>query len=99
MLWAIEADLDLLANLWNVPRTDATAPCAFCQCTDIHGDRPWNNFELPVQTYNPVLYSQSPMYKIPGVTLSTVYIDWVDTKYLGTDQYFMGQFCSQCVIC
>ena len=32
----------------------------------------------------------NPMYNIPGVTPLTVCIDWMHTKYLGTDQYFPG---------
>ena len=101
-LWVIESDLDFLAVFWNFPRTNAGCPCAFCECTNLAGTMPWNDFRLaPMAPWmslirnvaymkaNPHLFP-NPMYDIPAVSPMTVCIDWMHTKYLGTDQYFLG---------
>ena len=48
LLWGIESDLDFLAGFWNFPRMDSAAFCAFCPCTDVDGQFPWNNFKQSV---------------------------------------------------
>ena len=102
VLWVIESDLDFLAVFWDFPRHTAAMPCAFCPCTNRHGGIPWYDFSLappaPWMTqFRDVQYMldnhdlfPNAMYTIPGVTPMTVCIDWMHTKYLGTDQYFLG---------
>ena len=74
----------------------------FCPCTNSVGTMPWNNFSVdPPAPWMLALRNQewfltnahllpNPMYSIPGVTAMSVCIDWMHTKYLGTDQYFLG---------
>ena len=52
---------------------------------------PWMQAKYDIEYFmaRPEIFP-NPMYKIPGVTPLTVCIDWMHTKYLGTDQYFLG---------
>ena len=102
LLWVIESDLDLLAVFWGVPRTHAHRPCAFCPVTNLLGSSPWNNFNLsPAAPWMGAIFDVSHMlahpehlpnkiFQLPGVSPLTVPIDWMHTKYLGTDQYFLS---------
>ena len=102
LLWVIESDLDFLAQFWNFPRNSAASPCAYCPCTNRFGHMPFDNFStdppapwmsqirnVDYMLDHPESFT-NPMYRIPGVTALTVCIDWMHTKYLGTDQYFLG---------
>ena len=62
---------------------------------------PWSDFrtepeaEWMSQTFSPQQWielnpARQLLFRIPGVTIWTVWADWMHTKYIGTDQYLFG---------
>ena len=99
VVWAIMGDLDYYAATLKLPHYGAKSPCALCRCT-IHGENTWKNNQSNapwLQTiWKPLEWlawdgrTKCKLFTLPGVTATTVALDYMHCKYLGCDQYIFG---------
>lgn len=99
VLWALMGDLDYFYYTLGLPRYSASSPCCLCKCT-IHGATTWkdNRKNAPwLQTlWTPSSWlnwegrTKCEIFTLPGVTATTVALDYMHSKYLGCDQYIFG---------
>jgi hypothetical protein len=98
-IWAIMGDLDYFAKTLQLPRSTSSNPCALCRCT-LHGNTSWKNNGLNAEwlslCWKPLQWvawdgrSKIELFSIPGVSGVTVALDYMHSKYLGSDQYQFG---------
>lgn len=93
-------DLDYMAGVLGLPRwSSGQGPCALCQCT-ANGPLSYTNFQ-PTAPWIATCWSPAawlawplrctnPLFDLPGVTALTVALDYMHTKYLGSDQYMFA---------
>ena len=100
MLFSLIGDLDYFAGVLNLPHFgSATNPCPLCRATG-SGPTTWANFreDAPWRAtiWTPAAWrawngrSKSPLFRLPGTSCHTVSLDYLHTKYLGTDQWLYG---------
>ena len=96
-LWVIAADLDQIAKNLKLRHYAASQPCTWCNA-DTTGI-PWSDFK-PDALWMETVFSPSQfvatiapanrLFSLPGVTVETLWPDYMHCKYLGVDQYFLG---------
>ncbi|CAE7526142.1 unnamed protein product [Symbiodinium sp. CCMP2592] len=100
LLFCLIGDLDYFAGVLNLPHfSSATNPCPLCRATG-SGENTWANFnsDAPWRStvWTPSAWrawggrSKSPLFRLPGTSCHTVSLDYLQTKYLGTDQWLFG---------
>ena len=97
VLWAIAGDLDYLAKTLSLPRWSlAVGCCILCKC-EKNGPLTWQDCRLNA-SWTQTLWtavawqafanrSRNRLFSLPGVTALTVALDYMHSKYLGSDQY------------
>ena len=101
VIWVVKGDLDYFASSLGLAHHAASKPCAKCPANSVPGDPlSWTEFRPTVAAWPHELISDDefdamhedrhPLFKMPGVRLSTVYIDMMHTKFMGTDAYTYG---------
>lgn len=100
ILWSIIGDLDYFVAILGLPNfSNASMPCALCR-TSLTGSNTWSNFRpdapwrLQQWTYSAWQAwpnrCQNPLFTLPGVSAFSICLDYMHSKYLGTDQYVFG---------
>lgn len=79
--------------------SNAAMPCALCR-TSLVGSNTWSNFKsdapwrLQCWSHRAWLAwpgrCSNPLFSLPGVSALTINLDYLHSKYLGTDQYCFG---------
>ena len=104
VLWAIQGDLEFLANVIDIPRWSLkSGPCCLCRCTG-GGPLSWANF-TPKANWLKTLWtttswkawpgkSKNLLFSLPGVAIMSIALDYMHVKYLGLDQYMFGSVLS-----
>ena len=98
-IWALMGDLDYFAKTLQLPRSTSHNPCCLCKCT-LNGASTWKDngqgaqwlglFWKPLQWMAWEGRSKIDLFSIPGVSAVTVALDYMHSKYLGSDQYQYG---------
>ena len=98
-VWSIMGDLDYYAKTLGLPRSTSHNPCPLCKCT-LHGSTSWKDnstsAEWPDTCWTPSEWllwpNKSPckLFTAIGVTACSVALDYMHSKYLGSDQYQFG---------
>ena len=99
-LFSIIGDLDYFAGILQLPHfASKSNPCPLCRASST-GPNTWANFrpDAPwrATVWDPVGWreweqrSQSPLFRLPGTSCHTVCLDYLHTKYLGSDQFMFG---------
>ena len=97
-LWAKLGDLDYYAAMMKLRHYGANIPCSWCGAGETPGT-PWNDFR-PTAAWIATIYSAAQfaakfpgrhrILKMRGVTINSVYPDYMHCKFLGVDMYFLG---------
>lgn len=98
-LWSVMGDLDYYNKTLGLPRSTSHNPCALCKCT-LHGSTSWkdnsDSAEWLSTLWTPSEWlmwagrSTCKLFNSIGVTACTVALDYMHSKYLGSDQYQFG---------
>ena len=97
VLWSIAADLDFLMTCFRLPNTNSNTPCSLCPCNS--RDMPWWDFRTTARwieaVYTPETWrltgqNKSKLWDVIGVSILTVYPDWMHIKHLGLDKDLLG---------
>ena len=98
-IYAVMGDLDYFAKTLELPRSTSSNPCALCKCT-LRGSTSWKNNDQNAEwlglCWKPLEWvvwdgrSKIELFSIPGVSGATVAVDYMHSKYLGSDQYQFG---------
>jgi hypothetical protein len=98
----IQSDIDFLNTFWKFPRPGSVSPCAFCPCNNAVADvlwwanfcidpsAPWMTQIHSVAHFAGMLGIVHTLFGARGMSPLTVCVDWMHTKYLGTDLYLAG---------
>ena len=99
-LWISENDLDHLASHFNFRHWMAAMPCSWCPCTNSVDAQPWTDMNpgtaawmLNVYKHSDFMAAFAPLhaiFSVPGVTILTFWPDYMHTKYMGVDQFFLA---------
>ena len=97
-LWAKLGDLDYYATMMKLRHYAANIPCSWCREGESDAI-PWNGFR-PTASWIHTTYSSAQfeaafpgrhrILKMTGVTIHTIYPDYMHCKFLGVDMYFLG---------
>ena len=97
VLWALIGDLDYLTKTYLLPNATSNKPCCWCPCNS--DNVPWWDFRIKAKWVQKVWtreawevsgWKQCPIFNIPGVSLLSVYPDWMHIKTLGIDKVLLG---------
>ena len=98
-MWAVMGDLDYLCKTLQLPKSTSHNPCSLCKCT-LHGPLSWKNNSADAEwvgtVWKPLEWvawegkSKCGLFSVPGISATTVALDWMHNKYLGIDQYQFG---------
>ena len=97
-LWAIIGDLVHYMQNLRLPNSTKNSPCSWCPCNST--DLPWFDFR-PVAGWLDHVYSAEAWFntewaqcglfcKELGISVLTVYPDWMHCKHLGIDKVLLG---------
>ena len=96
-LWALVGDLDYLTKDLELPNSTSNEPCGLCPCnsTDVawwrfQADAAWVNKIYDIITWKAAGWDTCGVFKIVGVTILSVYPDWMHCKHLGIDKVLQG---------
>ena len=96
-IWALIGDLDYLTKDLELPNSTSNSPCGLCPCnsTDLawwrfQADAAWLNKIYTVLTWMAAGWNTCGVFKIVGVTILSVYPDWMHCKHLGIDKVLQG---------
>ena len=99
VLWAIMGDLDYFSDVLGLPRSNSRNPCCLCRCT-AKGPRTYTEMQEDAQWTHEIWTaaewlawpgrSTCPIFSLPGVSVLTVALDYMHSKYLGSDMYMYG---------
>ena len=97
-LWCIIGDLDYFHAQLNLRHHGSSAPCSFCPADST--TMPWSEFRPGRATWMRGVYTATAfktkypdchrIFSLPGVSINTVWPDYMHCKYMGVDQYFLG---------
>lgn len=97
VLWALIGDLDYLTKTYLLPNATSNKPCCWCPCNS--DNVPWWDFRIKAKWVKKVWtreawevsgWKQCPIFNLPGVSLLSVYPDWMHIKTLGIDKVLLG---------
>ena len=96
-IWALIGDLDYLTKDLELPNSTSNSPCALCPCnaTDLAwwhfmADAAWLKKIYDILTWKAAGWDTCGVFQIVGVTVLSVYPDWMHCKHLGTDKVLHG---------
>ena len=96
-IWACVGDLDYWTKTLELPNSTSNTPCALCpaNCTT----HPWWHFR-PDAAWIRAIYTavefiaggwnKCGLFDCPGVTVYSLYPDWMHVKHLGIDKVLLG---------
>ncbi|CAE7776529.1 unnamed protein product, partial [Symbiodinium necroappetens] len=104
VLWSLIGDLDYFTQILQLPNyNNATMPCPLCRAS-LSGNLTWSNFSSTAPwratMWRPHTWhlwpdrSRNPVFSIPGVSSLQIALDYMHSKYLGTDQFQFGSVLS-----
>ncbi len=92
-IWAIIGDQDYKRDCLLLPNVSSGTPCAHCPCNnhavpwfDFRPQAAWVGLICTLMQWMNSQWNRSELFKIIGVTILTVYPDWMHDKNLGTDK-------------
>jgi len=96
-VWAVVGDLDYYVKTLELPNSNSNSPCALCPCNST--TMPWWDFR-PTAAWVYAIYTIAVwlaagwntcgLFGCPGVTVLSVYPDWMHVKHLGIDKVLLG---------
>ena len=99
-LWAILCDLDVIWQVWKLRSRGGARPCSWCDADNTVGSRPWSDFRLPNAVWMSTVYDEhsfnaafpdlNPLFAMAGISVYTLWPDYMHIKHLGVDMYFLG---------
>lgn len=97
VLWSLIGDLDYLTKTYLLPNATSNSPCAWCPCNsanwpwwDFGVDAAWRDKIYDVATWEAPGWRRCKIFDITGVTILSVYPDWMHIKTLGIDKILLG---------
>ena len=100
VVWALQGDLDYLRDEYHLQNYNSNDPCCKCPANNVMGGMSVNEFRPGHSQWIDRLYTKAQwatseynlhvIFTIPGVTLLSVFPDYMHCKHLGTDAYFFG---------
>jgi len=98
-LWAVIGDLDYYYKNLRLPNSNSKCPCAWCPANTT--TLKWYDFRWPRAKWPDAVYtkaawlatafSQCPLFNESlGITILSVYPDWMHCKHLGIDKILLG---------
>lgn len=98
-IFALQGDLDYNSKTLLLPRSTSHNACSLCKAT-IHGALSWKNCQLQApwiaSQWTPEAWRQWPgksackIFDLSYLTACNVALDYMHTKYLGSDRYQIG---------
>ena len=99
VLWSIFGDLDHYYHKIKARRYSASEPCTWCSANT--STRLWSDFRPGLSAWMPTTYTAEQyratmgaalhkLYDLPGVTILTLWPDYMHCKFMGSDAYFYG---------
>ena len=95
-LWVLKGDLEYFALSLGLEHFGSNTPCFLCQANT--STLPWADCRLGVAGWIPTTWQNAawemsrpnrrPLFKVPGVSISSVLPDILHCKHLGSDTYF-----------
>lgn len=99
-LWALIGDLDYYYKGLSLQNCNTNHPCIWCPCTGFKNQMPWYDFRVNAQWLDHIwqasAWFQAGFAKCPifderiGVSVLSVYPDWMHIKHLGIDKVLLG---------
>ena len=96
-IWACIGDLDFFTKTYELPNSTSNSPCALCPCDS--NLVPWWEFH-PGARWIRMIYTHTQwlasgwkkchLFNCPGVTILSMYPDWMHIKHLGVDKVLLG---------
>ena len=106
-LWVLMGDLDYMHKQLYMRHFGANMPCSWCPADSTLGSKPWSDYRLEHSVWMRCIYSSAefianlrgphPLFSLPGVTGDTVWADYMHSKFMGVDQYFLASVLVICV--
>ena len=97
VLWALTSDNEHNTKVYELANVTSNSPCPLCPCDS--GANPWWNFQpnarwtkliYTVAFWTASGYDKCPIFSVYGVSVLTVYPDYMHCKYLGIDKILLG---------
>ena len=90
-IWAAIGDLDYWTKTLELPNSNSNHPCALCPANIT--THPWWDFR-PNAAWLHAIYKQVEttcgLFLCPGVSVLSLYPDWMHVKHLGIDKVLLG---------
>ena len=101
VLWALRGDLDYYSKVLDLTHYAAASCCIWCRANlDLHSPLCWSEFREAFCQWKNNEWSASNwlaghpthcvIFDLDGVSIDTVFADWMHVKHLGTDMYVFG---------
>jgi hypothetical protein len=99
VLWKLKGDLEFFAEGYGLNNSGSKDPCALCQCDNRDASRPWTDFSVMAKwiatIWKPAEWKAAhpdafQLFFLPGMSILAVCMDYLHTKHIGMDQYFLG---------
>ena len=97
VLWTIQGDLDWYHKAFHLSHWRHAQPCFLCQAKTTTlpwnvflEDAPWRATTWQGDAWLAAHAERHFLLTLPGVSIISVYPDWLHCKHLGVDQYFLG---------
>ena len=93
VLWALLGDQDYKRDCLALPNVTSNEPCAHCaaNCSsrpwyDFRGNASWIRSVVSLDGWQASRWNVCELFKVKGVTIQSVFPDWMHDKNLGTDK-------------
>ena len=92
-LWIILGDLDYFTKVLGLANYNSNCPCSLCPVDS--GGLPWYDFRPAAPWLHKVFTAgegnlTNILFTLPGVTVESIYPDWMHVKHLGLDKKAYG---------
>jgi len=96
-VWALTHDMEHGFKCYELPNPTSNNPCGLCPCNS--SDVPWFDFRVCAEWLSKIFdapgfvaagHKKSNILQIVGVTVHSLYPDWMHCKSLGTDKPLIG---------
>ena len=90
-MWAVIGDHDYKRDVLLLANINSGKPCGHCPCD--RKDTPWYDFSLSAKwaqkVYNVAVDMACVLLRLSaGLSILSIYPDWMHDKYLGTDKVY-----------
>ena len=96
-IWACIGDLDYWVKTLELPNSNSNEPCALCpaNCTthpwwDFRASASWAACVYTASAWAGLGWNTCGLFKCPGVSVYSLYPDWMHVKHLGIDKVLLG---------